>query len=104
MPGGMMPPGGMMSGHPMGHPMGGAVMGGHTMGSNNALPPNLMPPSQPGGEGVGIRSPSGPASPQNRTSMGMGSPFSTVQQRGVDPTLAQKVSRAKMDSRRLRGA
>ena len=104
MPGGMMPPGGMMSGHPMGHPMGGAVMGGHTMGANNALPPNLMPPSQPGGEGVGIRSPSGPASPQNRTSMGMGSPFSTVQQRGVDPSLAQKVSRAKMDSRRLRGA
>jgi len=90
----------------MGHPMGGAVMGGHTMGGgiHSAVPPGMMPPSQPGGEGVGIRTPSGPASPQNRTSGGSGSPFSTVQQRGGNPTLAQKVSQAKMDSRRLRGA
>jgi len=65
---------------------------------------NAMPPSQPGGEGVGIRTPSGPASPQSRTSFGIGSPVSSVQQRGPANSQAQNNSRALMNARRFKGA
>ena len=64
----------------------------------------VMPGSQPGGEGVGLRTPRGPASPERRATAGSGSPVSSVQQRGGDPTLAQNVSNALIDSRRPRGA
>ena len=94
MPPGMTPPQGLPPGT-------GPTAGGQ-------MPPGLMnqimPPSQPGGEGVGIRTPSGPASPQSRTSFGTGSPVSSVQQRGPPNSLAQNNSRALMNSRRLRGA
>ena len=94
MPPGMTPPQGMPPGT-------GPTSGGQ-------MPPGLMnqimPPSQPGGEGAGIRTPSGPASPQSRTSFGTGSPVSSVQQRGPPNSLAQDNSRALMNSRRLKGA
>tara|TARA_A100001391_G_scaffold181327_2_gene147228 strand:- start:27236 stop:28957 length:1722 start_codon:yes stop_codon:yes gene_type:complete len=93
MPPGMQPPAGMSPGS------GGAM--GAQMG---AVPPGMMPPSQPGGEGMGIRTPRGPASPQSRTSFGSGSPVSSVQQRGPQNSLAQDNSRALMNARRLRGA
>ena len=97
MPNGMMPPGmaphGMMP-HGMMH--GGMPPG---MGLNQ-----IMPPSQPGGEGMGIRTPRGPASPQSRTSFGIGSPVSSVQQRGAQNSLAQDNSRALLNARRIKGA
>ena len=93
MPPGMQPPAGMGPGS------GGAM--GAQMG---AVPPGMMPPSQPGGEGMGIRTPRGPASPQSRTSPGSGSPVSSVQQRGPQNSLAQDNSRALMNARRPRGA
>ena len=86
---GRMPPQ-MMGGKP---PMGGGPMGG--------MP---MPPSQPGGEGMGIRTPRSPARPQQRSSMGSGSPMSSVQQRGPAPNLQQQNSQRILDSRRPRGA
>ena len=77
----------------------------------NALPPQMMggaptmmPPSQPGGEGMGIRTPRGPARPQQRSSPGAGAPVSNVQQRGLDPTIQQRNQQALMNGRRLRGA
>jgi hypothetical protein len=98
MPPGMAPPGGMSpgSGGPMAAQMGAQPPGG-MMG-------NAMPPSQPGGEGVGIRTPSGPASPQSRTSFGIGSPVSSVQQRGPANSQAQDNSRALLNARRFKGA
>jgi len=98
MPPGMAPPGGMTpgTGGPMAAQMAAQPPGG-MMG-------NVMPPSQPGGEGVGIRTPSGPASPQSRTSFGIGSPVSSVQQRGPPNSQAQDNSRALMNARRFRGA
>ncbi len=86
-PGGMPPPPGGMPPPP------GAGMGGM-----------IVPPSQPGGEGVGLRTPSGPARPQARTSGGIGSPISSVQQRGPQPTLAEKNQKGLQDSRRIKGA
>jgi len=76
---------------------------------NMAMPPGMgripmVPPSQPGGEGVGIRTPRGPASPQSRTSLGTGSPISSVQQRGPMPTIGQTNSNALLSARRPRGA
>ena len=78
----------------------------------NALPPQMMqqgmpqgmPPSQPGGEGMGIRTPRTPARPQQRGSAGAGAPVSSVQQRGLQPSIQQRNQQALMNGRRLRGA
>ena len=110
MPPGGMPPGGM--------PMGGGMMPGGGMppammpGMNQGHPsmsrgmaPGMaqaMPPSQPGGEGMGIRTPSGPAAPV-RGSMTSGAPFQTTQQRGAQPGPSGMASQAIMDARRPRG-
>ena len=89
-----------------------------TPGGASALPPQQMgvPPStmaqmgghmglgQPGGEGHGIRTPQGPASPQGRTSPGIGSPVTSVQQNGPMPSIAQQNSKKLLDSRNVRGA
>tara|TARA_R110002110_G_scaffold239131_3_gene455003 strand:+ start:3011 stop:3274 length:264 start_codon:yes stop_codon:yes gene_type:complete len=66
--------------------------------------PPMMPPSQPGGEGMGIRTPSSPARPQQRGSPGIGSPVTSVQQRGAAPTQGMRNSNALMNARRPRGA
>tara|TARA_R100000900_G_scaffold54036_1_gene43785 strand:- start:1054 stop:2820 length:1767 start_codon:yes stop_codon:yes gene_type:complete len=110
------PPG--MGGMPPGMggmPMGGMRMGGG-MGTPGALPGRNISPqgaaqmarqvgmSQPGGEGAGIRTPSGPASPQNRTSMGAGSPTSSVQQRGMPMGGVQQASQSILDARNFKGA
>ena len=101
---------------PQGMPMGGMQMGGG-MGTPGALPSRNISPqgaaqlarqaqmgmSQPGGEGVGLRN-RGPASPQNRTSMGAGAPMSSVQQRGPQPTGVQQASQSILDARNPRGA
>jgi len=106
-PPGAPPAGG---GPPMAPPMagmGGAppMMGGMpARGMPAGLMQQVMPPSQPGGEGVGIRTPRGPASPQQRSSMGSGAPFSSVQQRGPANTLGRNVSNALENARRPRGA
>ena len=98
------PPGMGMGGMPMGG-MGGMQMGGG-MGQPGALPGRNIPPqlagamgaaargpgSQPGGEGMGIRTPSGPAAPQRRSGMS-GSPVSSVQQRGMQPGPVEQASR-----------
>ena len=68
------------------------------------MPPQMMPPSQPGGEGMGIRTPRSPARPQQRGSPGAGAPVSSVQQRGMQPTIPQQNAQRMQDSRRLRGA
>tara|TARA_R100001443_G_scaffold9577_1_gene19131 strand:+ start:15024 stop:16772 length:1749 start_codon:yes stop_codon:yes gene_type:complete len=92
-----------------GMPMGGG-MPPNAPGGRSAVPPGMgmgmgaMPPSQPGGEGQGIRTPRSPARPQQRSTGGIGSPISNVQQRGLPPTIPQQNSQALMDSRRLRGA
>ena len=106
--GGMMPPGGMPPG---GMPPGGGMMppgGGMPMRSSmprgGGMPMPPIPPSQPGGEGVGIRTPRSPARPQQRGSPGAGSPITSVQQRGPPETLQQRNSNALIDSRRPRGA
>ena len=103
--GGMPPGGGMMP--PPGMPPGGGMMPGAGM-PPRGMPPGIMnqvmPPSQPGGEGVGIRTPQGPARPQQRGSMGAGAPFSSVQQNGMQNTTAQNTSNALMNARRPRGA
>ncbi len=105
---GGMPPGGM--------PMGGMQMGGG-MGTPGALPGRNISPQgaaqmarqaqmgmgQPGGEGAGLRN-RGPASPQNRTSMGSGAPMSSVQQRGSQPGAVQQASQSIIDARNPRGA
>ena len=107
-PPGGMPPGGM--------PMGGMQMGGG-MGTPGALPSRNISPQgaamlgrqaqmgmgQPGGEGAGLRN-RGPASPQNRTSMGSGAPMSSVQQRGSQPTGVQQASQNILNARNPRGA
>jgi len=107
-PPGGMPPGGM--------PMGGMQMGGG-MGTPGTLPSRNISPqgaaqmarqaqmgmSQPGGEGMGLRN-RGPASPQNRTSMGAGAPMSSVQQRGPQPTGVQQASQNILNARNPRGA
>ena len=99
-PGGMPPPG-----MPPGMPPGGAHPGGmHPPGMPPGVMQQVMPPSQPGGEGVGVRTPQGPARPQQRTTMGAGSPFSSVQQNGLQPGVAQNMSNALLDARRPRGA
>lgn len=63
-----------------------------------------MPPSQPGGEGMGIRTPRSPARPEQRSGAGMGSPMTSVQQRGLNPTISQQNSQALLDNKRPRGA
>jgi len=107
-PQGGMPPGGM--------PMGGMQMGGG-MGTPGALPGRNISPQgaamlgrqsqmgmgQPGGEGMGMRN-RGPASPQNRTSMGAGSPVSSVQQRGTPPSGIQQASQSILNARNYKGA
>jgi len=102
---------------PQGMPMGGMQMGGG-MGTPGALPSRNIPPqlaaqmgrqaqvpgmANPGGEGMGLRN-RGPASPQNRTSMGAGAPFSSVQQRGAPMGGVQQASQSIIDARNPRGA
>ena len=113
-PGGGMPGGGMPGG---GMPGGGMQMGGG-MGQPGALPGRNISPqgaaqmarqsqggmSQPGGEGMGIRTPSGPASPENRSSMGAGSPTSSVQQRGMPMGGVQQAGQSIIDARNFKGA
>jgi len=94
MPPGMQPPPGLP----------GAATAGAMGAQMGAVPPGMMPPSQPGGEGMGIRTPRGPASPQSRTSFGSGAPVSSVMQRGPQNSQAQDNSRALLNARRLRGA
>ena len=65
--------------------------------------PPMMPPSQPGGEGMGIRTPRSPARPQARSSPGAGSPISSVQQRGPQPGMQERNSQAMLNSRLPRG-
>jgi len=99
-----------------GVPMGGMQMGGG-MGTPGALPSRNIPPqlaaqmgrqaqvpgaANPGGEGMGLRN-RGPASPQNRTSMGAGAPFSSVQQRGAPMGGIQQASQSIIDARNPRG-
>jgi len=115
-PGGGMPMGGGMGmgGMPMGGGMPGMQMGGG-MGTPGALPGRNISPQgaaqmarqaqmgQPGGEGAGLRN-RGPASPQNRTSMGAGSPVSSVQQRGSQPGAVQQASQGILNARQYKGA
>lgn len=97
-PGGAPPPGGMppqmMGGMP---PQMGAMPP-----QSQQLPPGIAPPLQPGSEGRGIRN-RGPVAPQRRGTMGSGSPISSVQQRGPEPSLMQNVSNALLNARRPRG-
>ena len=81
---------------------GGRPRQGMPPGMAQGAPP-VMPPSQPGGEGMGIRTPRSPARPQARTSAGSGAPMSSVQQRGMPPTMGQQNSNALMNARRPRG-
>lgn len=115
------PPPGSQQQQPPGQPgmgggMGGMMMGGG-MGQPGALPGRNIPPqlagamggaaqagmANPGGQGVGMRN-SGPASPQNRTTMGSGSPISSVQQRGPIPGQAEQTSNTLQNAGRYRGA
>ena len=87
------------------------------MGTPGALPSRNISPQgaamlgrqaqmgmgQPGGEGAGLRN-RGPASPQNRASMGSGAPMSSVQQRGPQPTGVQQASQNILNARNPRGA
>jgi hypothetical protein len=99
-----------------GAPMGGMQVG-RGMGTPGALPSRNIPPqlaaqmgrqaqvpgaANPGGEGMGLRN-RGPASPQNRTSMGAGAPFSSVQQRGAPMGGVQQASQSIIDARNPRG-
>lgn len=101
----MMPPGmPPMAGRP---PMAGMM----PPGMPPMMPPRpgmaqqpMMPPSQPGGEGMGIRTPRSPARPQQRGSPGAGSPVTSVQQRGLQPTQGMRNQQALMNARRPRGA
>jgi len=105
------PPGGMPPG---GIPMPGMQMGGG-MGTPGALPSRNITPqgaaqmarqvgmANPGGEGMGLRN-RGPASPQNRTSMGAGAPFSSVQQRGPQQSGIQQAQQGVINARNPRGA
>ena len=109
-------PGGMPPGMPPGGGMPGMRMGGG-MGTPGALPSRNIPPQlaarmaqqaqagmpNPGGEGMGLRN-RGPASPQNRTSMGAGAPFSSVQQRGSSPSGIEQAGQSIIDARNPRGA
>ena len=105
-PGGMPPGGGMMPPGGMPPPMAGGMppmMGG----AGPQMPPQMMnqmmPPPQPGGQGMGIRN-RGPAAPQRRTTMGSGSPISSVQQRGPQPSIQQQNTNAMSNARNFRGA
>jgi hypothetical protein len=51
---------------------------------------------------MGIRN-RGPVAPQRRGTMGSGSPISSVQQRGPEPSMMQNVSNALLNARRPRG-
>ena len=103
-PGGGMPPpmpGGMPPPMPGGMPMGGMPMRGMPPGMPMGGMP--MPPPQPGGQGMGIRN-RGPAAPQRRTSAGSGSPVTSVQQRGPQPSIGQQNSNALLNARNFKGA
>ena len=100
----------------MGMPMGGMQMGGG-MGTPGALPGRNIPPqlagamggaaqagmANPGGQGMGMRN-RGPASPQNRSTMGAGSPISSVQQRGPIQGPMEQTANAVQNAGRYRGA
>ena len=110
------PPPGPGGAPPGGMPMPGMQMGGG-MGTPGALPSRNIPPqlaarmagqaqagmANPGGEGMGLRN-RGPASPQNRTSMGSGAPFSSVQQRGAPMGGVEQAGQSILDARNFRGA
>ena len=102
MPGGPQPmaqPGGLPSRN-MPPQLAGALAGQASAGLRQAQ----GPASQPGGEGMGIRTPRSPARPQQRGSAGAGAPVSSVQQRGLQPSIQQRNQQALMNGRRLRGA
>tara|TARA_R100000781_G_scaffold32229_1_gene23521 strand:+ start:3266 stop:5032 length:1767 start_codon:yes stop_codon:yes gene_type:complete len=105
-PPGGMPPGGMMPGMQMGGGMGtpGALPGRNISPQGAAQMARQAQMGQPGGEGMGIRTPSSPASPQNRSTMGSGSPVSSVQQRGMPMGGVQQASRNILDARNFKGA
>ena len=94
----MMPPG-MPPGMPQGMPPG--------MPPGRGMPPGIMQAipgmTNPGGEGLGIRN-APPARPEQRTTAGAGSPMSSVQQRGLQPSPAQRAQRGISDAKRPRGA
>jgi len=106
-PGGGMPPPMMGGGMPPPMMGGGMPMGGAPMmrGMPPGMPPGgmPMPPPQPGGQGMGIRN-RGPAAPQRRTSAGSGSPITSVQQRGPQPSIGQQNSNALLNARNFKGA
>ena len=64
------------------------------------MPPGIV---NPGGEGIGMRN-RGPARPEQRTSMGAGSPFSNVQQRGLQQRPVERAQRGISEANRPRGA
>jgi len=105
-PPGGMPPGGMMPGMQMGGGMGtpGALPGRNISPQGAAQMARQAQMGQPGGEGMGIRTPSSPASPQNRSTMGSGSPVSSVQQRGMPMGGVQQASQNILDARNFKGA
>ena len=105
-PPGGMPPGGMMPGMQMGGGMGtpGALPGRNISPQGAAQMARQAQMGQPGGEGMGIRTPSSPASPQNRSTMGSGSPISSVQQRGMPMGGVQQASQNILDARNFKGA
>ncbi len=91
-----MPPG-MPPGVPPGMPMNSAVTN---------MPPGVAPPMpspNPGGQGVGIRN-RGPARPEMRGSFGIGSPNTSVQQRGPPLSPAQRNQQRISSASRPRGA
>ena len=59
--------------------------------------------SATGWTGYGTRD-RGPAAPQRRTSAGSGSPVTSVQQRGPQPSIGQQNSNALLNARNFKGA
>ena len=96
--GAMMPPGGAMM------PPGGGMPMRSSMPRGGGMPMPPIPPSQPGGEGMGMRTPRSPARPQQRGSPGAGSPVTSVQQRGPAPSIQETNTNALQNARRPRGA
>ena len=93
-------PGGDEAAAVAGQPMPGQML---MQGMPRQVAGAVMPPSQPGGEGMGIRTPRSPARPQARSSAGAGSPLSSVQQRGPQPGIQQQNANAMMNARTPRG-
>lgn len=105
-PGGPGMPPGIPPGMPPGMPVGGMPPGMPMNSAVTNMPPGAGPPMpspNPGGQGVGIRN-RGPARPEMRNSFGIGSPNTSVQQRGPQPTSAQRNQQRISSASRPRGA